>query len=153
MSKQSVIVAFVASAAIALCAGVCGAHPAGFSPNSIQGTYAATFHGTVDGTGTVTADGAGNITAGTETVNDGTNSCSGTLTGSYTVDSDGTGTLTLSFSTTKTNFGLCPSAPTSNSAAIVLVSSDDIEVSGTDPGVLVSGSLNRQAPPFHHGHD
>ena len=146
--------ALSASAALVLYAGLGRADfTKGFSLKSLQGTYAATFHGTVDGTGIVTADGAGNIMGGIETVNDGTNSCTGTLTGSYTVNSDGTGTLTLSFTTTKTNFGACPSVPTSNLAAIVLISLDEIEVSGTDPGVLVSGSLSRQAPPVRHGHD
>jgi hypothetical protein len=152
--KKAMAMAFAIPAAMALSAALAKAdHPKGFSTKSLQGTYAATFHGSVDGTGVVTADGAGNITTGTETVNDGTNSCTGTLTGSYTVNADGTGILTLSFSTTKTIFGACPSVPTSNSAAIAFVSPDEIEVSGTDPGVLVSGSLARQAPPFHFGHD
>jgi hypothetical protein len=152
--KKAMVMAFAVLAGMALSAGLAKADPPkGFSMKSLQGTYAATFHGTVDGTGIVNANGAGDITAGSETVNDGTNSCTGTLTGSYTVNSDGTGILTLSFSTTKTNFGVCPSSPTSNSAAIAFVSPDEIEVSGTDPGVLVSGSLTRQAPPFHFGRD
>lgn len=152
--RRPMLMAFGALAALIMSTGLASADPPkGFSSKSVQGTYAATFHGTVDGTGIVTADGAGNITGGTETVNDGTNSCTGTLTGSYTVNADGTGTLTLSFTTTKTNFGACPSVPTSNLAAIVLIAPDEIEVSGTDPGVLVSGSLTRQAPPFHFGRD
>src|SRR5271156_4705677 len=113
--KKVIVMACAVSAALALSAGLAKADPPkGFSLKALQGTYAATFNGTVDGTGIVTANGAGDITAGSETVNDGSNSCTGTLTGSYTVNPDGTGILTLSFSTTKTNFGACPSSPTSN---------------------------------------
>lgn len=151
--RKTTLVALVACAALAVSGGLGRAHPStGFSLKSLQGTYAATFQGAFDATGVVSADGAGNITGGTETVNDGTNICVGTLTGTYTVNSDGTGTLTLSFTTTHTNFGACPTSPTTNSAAFVTVSPDKIEVSGTDTGVLVSGSLTRQVEPFQFGH-
>jgi hypothetical protein len=120
---------------------------------SVKGTYASTFHGTVDGTGTLIADGAGNIIGGTQTANDGTNSCTGTLTGSYTVNPDGTGTLTIMFTTTMTNFGACPTSPTTNNSAIVLVSRDRVEVSGNDPTLVESGSLTRQSGGDEHEHE
>jgi hypothetical protein len=141
--KKTIPIALMA-ALVALCAGSGGAFP-GFSLKSVRGTYATTIHGTVDATGTLVADGAGNVTGGTETVSDGTNVCAGSIDGSYTVNPDGTGTLTISFTTTSTIHGLCPSVPTTNSAAIVIVSRKRIESSGTDPGLLESGSLTRQS--------
>lgn len=146
--KKMILVAFAAAAGLALRAGP-GGTKSGFSLGSVRGTYASTFHGTIDGTGTLVADGAGNIIGGTETVNDGTNSCTGSLTGSYTVNPDGTGALTINFTTTTSNFGACPTVPTTNHAAIVVVSGRKVEVSGTDPTVLEIGSLTRQTPPDH----
>ncbi len=150
--KKMIVAALVAAAGLALSAGA-GQTKSGFSLHSIRGTYANTFHGTVYGTGTLVADGAGNITGGTETANDGTNSCTGTLTGSYTVNPDGTGTLTISFTTTTSNFGACPTVPTTNHAAIVVVSGKKVEVSGNDMTQLESGSLTRQTPPDHDDDD
>jgi hypothetical protein len=152
MHRMSVMAVMMA-AALALCAGMGGAK-AGFSAASFRGTYAATFNGTIAGTGTVIADGGGNITGGTETVNDGTNSCVGSLSGSYTVNPDGTGTLTIDFNTTATNFGACPTGPLTSTAAIVLVSRSRIEVSGTDKGIVENGSLTRQSHDHEdeHGH-
>jgi hypothetical protein len=146
--KKTIPIALVA-ALVALCAGSGGAL-SGFSLNSVRGTYATTVHGTVDGTGTLVADGAGNVTGGSETVNDGmTNVCTGTIKGSYTVNPDGTGTLTIHFTTTNTIHGACPSPsnPMINTAAIVVVSERRIDSSGTDPGLLESGSLTRQTRP------
>jgi hypothetical protein len=144
--KKTMLIALLA--AVLLCAGSGGAK-SGFSLKSVRGAYATTIHGTVDATGTLIADGAGNITGGTETVNDGTNACVGSITGSYTVNPDGTGTLTVHFTTTNTLFGACPSPsnPMINTAPIVLVSKDRIESSGTDLGLLESGSLTRQMAP------
>ena len=134
----------IVTAAVALCAAG-GASASGFSAASIKGAYADTFHGTTDGTGNLIADGAGNVTGGSETVSDGTNICAGTITGSYTVNPDGTGTLTIIFKATSTIAGACPASPVTNHAAIVVVvSRKRIEVSGTDPGLLESGSLTRQ---------
>ena len=141
--KKTIMVAFATTVALMLFAGP-GGTVGGFSLSSVKGTYANTFHGTIDGTGTLSADGADNITGGTETVNDGTNSCTGTLGGTYTVNPDGTGTLTVIFTTTTTNFGACPSSPLTNHAAIVVVSRKKVEVSGNDKGILSSGSLIRQ---------
>ena len=144
--KKMVLAALVAASGLALSVGA-GATKPGFSLHSVKGTYASTFHGTIDGTGTLVADGAGNIVGGTETANDGTNICTGSLTGTYTVNADGTGTLTIVFTTDHSapNIGACPSISATSHAAIVLVSRKQIEVSGTDPTVLVSGSLTRQA--------
>jgi hypothetical protein len=143
--KKPIMAAFVTAAALMLCAGP-GRTVGGFSLSSVKGAYANTFHGTIDGTGTLSADGAGNITGGSETANDGTNSCTGTLVGTYTVNPDGTGTLTVIFTTTVTNFGVCPGGPLTQHAAIVVVSSKKVEVSGNDKGLLESGSLTRQQP-------
>jgi hypothetical protein len=153
--KKLVVTGLLVVAALALCAGTGSSKPGsfGFSLRSFSGTYAASFQGGVAGTGTLTADGAGNVTAGTETVNDGTNICVGTLTGTYTVNSSGTGTLTIIFTTTSTVAGLCPSSPNTQTAAIVLVSDDRIEVSGTEVGLVETGSLRRQEPDELHGHE
>ncbi len=150
--KKIVMAAFAAAAGLALSAGA-GATESGFSLSSVRGSYANTFHGTTDGTGTLIADGAGNITGGTETVNDGANICTGSLGGSYTVNPDGTGTLTVIFTTITTNFGACPSSPVTNHAAIVVVSKKQVEVSGTDPTLLESGSLTRQSDGDEHEHE
>jgi len=147
--KKMIMVALVAAAGLALSAGT-GRSSLGFSLSSVRGTYASTSHGTTDGTGTLIADGAGNITGGTETVDDGgADVCKGSLGGSYTVNPDGTGTLTVIFTTTATISGACPSSPVTNHAAIVVVSPKRVEVSGTDPFLLESGSLTRQTPPDH----
>jgi hypothetical protein len=143
--KKTIAIALMA-VLVAFCAGSGGAS-SGFSLKSVRGTYATTIQGTVDATGTLVADGAGNVIGGTETVSDGTNVCAGSITGSYTVNPDGTGTLTISFTTTSTIHGLCPSAPTTNTAAIVIVSSKRIESSGTDQGLSESGSLTRRSRP------
>jgi hypothetical protein len=143
MRKARVMGLLMVTAAVALCAAR-GASALGFSVASVKGAYAATFHGTTDGTGNLIADGAGNITGGSETVNDGTNICVGSITGSYTVNPDGTGTLTTMFVTTSTIAGVCPASAVTNHAAIVVVSRKRVEVSGTDPGLLESGSLTRQ---------
>jgi hypothetical protein len=145
--KKMVLTGLAAAVALALSAGT-GAAKGGFSLSRVKGTYANTFHGTIDGTGTLIADGAGNIIGGTETANDGTNVCTGSLTGSYTVNPDGTGTLTIIFTTDHTapNIGACPSVSATSHAAIVVVSKKLIDVAGTDPTVLVSGSLTRQTP-------
>lgn len=147
--KKMIVAALVAAAGLALSAGA-GQTKSGFSLHSIRGTYASTSHGTTDGTGTLIADGAGNITGGTETVDDGVGDvCKGSLGGSYTVNPDGTGTLTVIFTTDHTapNVGACPSVSATSHAAIVVVSKKRIEVSGTDPFLLESGSLTRQSPP------
>jgi len=145
--KKMIMVALVAAAGLAVSAGV-GRSSSGFSLSSVRGTYASTSHGTTDGTGTFITDGAGKITGGTETVDDGGgNVCKGSLGGSYTVNPDGTGTLTIIFTTTATIAGACPSTPVTNHAAIVVVSGRKVEVSGTDPFLLESGSLTRQTPP------
>ena len=141
--KRKGVIALGAAAALILYAGAGKSSPS-FSLSSMRGSYANTFHGNIDGTGTLIADGAGDITGGTETANDGTNSCTGSLSGSYTVNPDGTGTLTILFTTTATNFGACPSSPVTNHAAIVVVSKKLVEVSANDPGLLESGSLTRQ---------
>jgi hypothetical protein len=146
--KKMLLTGLVAAVALALSAGT-GAAKKGFSLSSVRGTYASTSHGTTDGTGTLIADGAGNITGGTETVDDGVGDvCTGTLSGSYTVNSDGTGTLTITFTTDHTapNIGACPSVSATSHAAMVVVSKKRIEVSGTDPTMLESGSLTRQSP-------
>jgi hypothetical protein len=131
--KKTILIALVA-AVVALCAGSGVAH-SGFSLKNVRGTYATTIHGTIDATGTLVADGAGNVTGGTETASDGTNVCAGTIAGSYTVNPDGTGTLTINFTTTSIIHGLCPSSPTTNTAAIVIVSEKRILSSGTDVGL------------------
>jgi hypothetical protein len=145
--KKLIVVALAAAAGLALSAGA-GRSNLGFSLSSVRGTYASTAHGTTDSTGTLIADGAGNITGGTQTVDDGVgNVCTGSLGGSYTVNPDGTGTLTIMFTTTAIIAGACPSSPLTDHAAIVVVSSRKVEVSGTDPHMLESGSLTRQTPP------
>jgi hypothetical protein len=116
--KKTILIALVA-AVVALCAGSGVAH-SGFSLKNVRGTYATTIHGTIDATGTLVADGAGNVTGGTETASDGTNVCAGTIAGSYTVS---------------IIHGLCPSSPTTNTAAIVIVSEKRILSSGTDVGL------------------
>ncbi len=141
---KKMIVAALVAAGVALSAGAGGA-ASGFSLSSVKGSYGNTFHGTIDGTGTLIADGAGKIIGGTETANDGTNSCTGSLSGSYTVNPDGTGTLTVIFTTITTNFGTCPSGSSTSHAAIVVVSKKQIEVSGNDQTLLESGSLTRQS--------
>jgi hypothetical protein len=147
--KKMIMVALVAAAGLALSAGA-GRSNLGFSLSSVRGTYASTSHGTTDGTGTLITDGAGNITGGTETVDDGVGDvCRGSLSGSYTVNPDGTGTLTVIFTTTATIAGACPSGSATNHAALVVVSARRVEVSGTDPFLLESGSLTRQTPPEH----
>lgn len=150
--KKRMLIAL--AAAVALCAGsggaISGFSPSpGFSLRSVHGTYATTIQGTADAVGTLDADGAGNVTGGTETVSDGTNVCVGSITGSYTVNPDGTGTLTIHFTTSSTIHGACPSPsnPMINNAAIVVISGKRIVSTGTDQGLLESGSLTRQTPP------
>lgn len=144
---RKIMLTALIAAALALYAGPGRTGP-GFSAANVHGSYATTVHGSNDGTGVLTADGAGNITSGSETVDDGLgNVCAGTITGSYTVSPDGTGTLTIVFTTTTTLAGACPASPVTNHAAIALVSTRQIEVSGTDAGILESGSLTRQQFP------
>jgi hypothetical protein len=151
--KRMILTGLAAAAALALSAGA-GAAKSHFSVRSVKGTYASTSHGTIDDTGTLVADGAGNIIGGTQTANDGTNICTGSLTGSYTVNPDGTGTLTIIFTTDPSapNVGFCPTVPATSHAAMVLVSENQIEVSGTDPSLLESGSLTRQSDGDEHEH-